>query len=153
MKSTTFGRRGAVLAVATAAASLAAIAFAAPAQAAALGKLTLTPAHGTITANPMFTTATTSAACPAGYGDNASLRVGRAGGPFVNLRPGSAGSFATAPFSLSPNRSFNTAVGTATGNGTWVVIVQCGGEINGLHPDRFETTISVWGDKWWWRDC
>src|SRR5262245_477541 len=129
-------------------ATAAAIGLAAPAQAAALGTLTITPTSGTVTGNPMFTSATTSAACPATYGQNAALKVGR-NGVFNNLRPVSAGGgYDQAPFTLAPNRSFTTAIGATPGDGEWLVTIDCGSQTQGMHPDKFETVIEVSGANW-----
>lgn len=148
MNATRYRRRAAVLSAATVAVTLAAAGLATPARAAALGTLTITPGNGSISANPMFTQATTSAACPATYGDNASLKIGRSGGPYNNLRATSSGDFDAAPFPLAPNRSFRTALGAAAADGNWVVVVECAGQTTGTHPERFVTAITVAGDTW-----
>ena len=129
-------------------ATVAALGLAAPAQAAALGTLTITPTSGTVTGNPMFTSATTSAACPTGFGQNTALKVGR-NGVFNNLRPvSSGGGYDQAPFSLAPNRSFATATGATPGDGDWLVTIECGSVSQGMHPDKFEATITVTGSNW-----
>ncbi|WP_422772801.1 Ig-like domain-containing protein [Plantactinospora sp. WMMC1484] len=134
-------------AVALAAVGLAGVA--APAQAAVAGTLTLNPTSGTVTDNPMLTGATTSAACPTGFGDQAALRVGPVGAQVANLnRIASDTGYDTAPFTLTANRSMATALAGTPADGDYVVVVECLSELNGVHPDRFETVIAVSGGNW-----
>jgi hypothetical protein len=141
-------RVGAVLAAAALSAG-ALVGVAAPAQAASLGAITLSETSGSVDASPMFASGTTSAACPTGFGANVALRIGRAGGPFNNLRaPLGAGGYDTAPVTISPNRSFSTAVGGAPADGEWLVVVECFSTTEGQHPERFVTSITVSGSSW-----
>ncbi|GGR87267.1 hypothetical protein GCM10010169_34390 [Micromonospora fulviviridis] len=65
-----------------------------PAQAAPLGGFRLSATNGTVDASPIFTSASTSAPCPAGFGRNAQLREGPPGGPYSNLaRPMTDGGY------------------------------------------------------------
>ncbi|GIG61222.1 hypothetical protein Lfu02_55940 [Longispora fulva] len=142
--------RGAALVSATVLASAAALALAAPAQAAPLGTLTLSQTSGDVNDAVMFTGATTSAACPTGYGTNATLKVGKVGGPYNNLQKvQSAGGYDTAPFTIGANRSFTTSNGgTAPAAGDYTVVVVCTSETQGDHPDLFMTDIKVVGTTW-----
>ncbi|MDW5322232.1 Ig-like domain-containing protein [Plantactinospora sp. KLBMP9567] len=141
--------RAAALAGAVALTAVGLVGVAAPAQAAAAGTLTLNPTSGTVTDNPMLTQATTSAACPTGFGDQAALRVGPVGGQVANLnRIASDTGYDTAPFTLGANRSMATALAGTPTNGDYVVVVECLSELNGVHPDRFETVITVNGGNW-----
>jgi hypothetical protein len=138
------------LASASAIATVAMLAVgAAPAQAAPLGTITLTPTSGTVDTNPMLTSGTSSAACPTDYGQNAVLRVGPIGGPYNNLnRIGSAGNYDQAPFTLTTNRSLTAALGTTPAPGDYEIVIECSGVLTGTHPDRFITTITVTGNNW-----
>lgn len=120
------------------------------AGAAPLGTVRLSQASGTIDATPIFARATASRPCPAGYGRNALVRVGRPGGPYTNLaRPLSAGGYDRAAVTAQPNRSFATALGgVPPGDGVWLVVVECYSETLGQHPERFTTAISVSGRSW-----
>ena len=123
-----------------------------PAQAAPLGTLTLSASSGSVSQNPMLTGVTTSAACPAGYGTNAAVKVGR-NGQFFNLNTiGSAANYDTAPFTLTTNRSMARALtGSDSGtvaDGLYEIAVLCAGETLGDHPDRFLTTITVTAGNW-----
>ncbi|MEV6522864.1 Ig-like domain repeat protein [Longispora sp. NPDC051575] len=142
--------RGAALAAATVLASAAALALAAPAQAAPLGTLTLSQTSGDVATNPMFAGATTSTACPTGYGTNATIKVGKVGGPYNNLnKVGSAGGYDTAPFTIGANRSFTTSNGgVAPTSGDYQVVLVCTSETQGDHPDLFVTDITVTGANW-----
>lgn len=143
-----FARAAAVLVAAAVPAGVL-VGVAAPAQAASLGTVTLSQTSGTVTDTPMFTSGTTSAACPTGYGANAALRIGRPGGPYSNLvAPGGAGDYDAAPVTLSPNRSFSTAVGGPPADGEWLVIVECYSATLGRHTDEFQTSITVSGGDW-----
>ncbi|WP_412539221.1 Ig-like domain-containing protein [Longispora sp. K20-0274] len=142
--------RGAALVSATVLASAAALALAAPAQAAALGTLTLSQASGDVNDAVMFAGATTSAACPTGYGTNATLKVGKVGGPYNNLQKvQSAGGYDTAPFTIGANRSFTTSnLNTPPAPGDYQVVMVCTSETAGDHPDMFVTDIKVVGTTW-----
>lgn len=126
--------------------------FASPASAAPLGTLTLSAATGSASQSPMLASVTTSAACPAGYGTNAAIKVGR-NGQFSNLNIiASAGNYDAAPFTLATNRSLAKAL---TGNdmgtvadGAYEIVVLCAGEILGDHPERFSIAITVSGGTW-----
>jgi hypothetical protein len=120
-----------------------------PARAASLGAVEMSEQGGDVGATPMFTTAT-GAACPAGYGENAGLRVGRPGGPYSNLvRAQGGGGLDQGPVTFHPDRSFTTALGgTAPGEGEWWVIIECFSLTEGRHPDQFQTTITVCGQTW-----
>jgi hypothetical protein len=149
---------------------LAAAGFAAPAPASAadpppLGTLTVVPGRGTVDAQPMLTSATTSSACPTGYAQNAQLRVGRPGGPYSNVvAPGRAGGYDRAAFTMGADRSMSTALGGAVADGPYLLVVECSGTGAGRHPSRFQARLDVtagtWqvaapGDRdgsraWWW---
>ncbi|WP_433530878.1 hypothetical protein ACQPYA_01715 [Micromonospora sp. CA-263727] len=121
----------------------------APASAAPLGSVRLPVTSGTVDTTPIFASATTSAPCPAGFGRNAQLRVGPPGGPFSNLaRPLTDGGYDRAPVTARPNRSFATALGGAPVDGEWWVVVECLSDTQGLHPERFVTSITVSGRQW-----
>ncbi|WP_213450685.1 hypothetical protein [Rhizomonospora bruguierae] len=120
-----------------------------PAAAAPLGTISLTQTSGTVDATPIFRVATTARPCPAGYGADAQLRVGRPGGPYSNLaRPMTAGGYDKAPVTGQPNRSFAAALGGAPADGEWWVVVECLSQTEGVHPDRFVTEITVSGRQW-----
>ena len=138
------------LASATAITTAAVIAFGAtPAQAAPLGTIALNPTSGTVDANPMLVGGTSSAKCPAEYGQNAVLRVGPIGGPYNNLnRIGSDGNYDQAPFTLATNRSMTAALGAPPANGDYEIVIECSGVILGTHPDKFVTVITVNGSNW-----
>ncbi len=125
------------------------VGVAAPAQAASLGEVTLSETSGSVSATPMFASATTPA-CPTGFGENAALRVGRPGGPYSNLAPAlGGGGFDTTPVTINPNRSFTTALGgVAPGAGEWWIIMECYSLTEGRHVDEFRTSIQVTGDQW-----
>ncbi|MGY0232984.1 hypothetical protein [Longispora urticae] len=126
-------------------AALAVLAPAGPAQAAPLGTLAITPATGSVDA--VFAGVRTSAACPAGYGTNAAIKVGKAGGPYNNLhKVGSAGGYDRAPFTLDANRSLRAA--QAGEDGEYQVVVLCTSESQGDHPDLFVAGITVTGGTW-----
>ena len=135
------------------AAAVASVAFvavsAAPAHAADLGTVNLSQQSGLTTASPMFALATASAPCPATFGTEAALRIGRVGGPYANLAAiaGGGGHDTTAP-AIAPNRSFQQAVGTAFGPGAWQIVIECFSLDAGRHPERFVTNITVTGDQW-----
>ncbi|MFK3981607.1 Ig-like domain repeat protein [Micromonospora sp. NPDC050397] len=126
------------------------VGVAAPAQAAALGSLTLNPTSGNVADNPALVSATTSAACPAGFGDQAVLRFGPVGGQVANLNKiASVGNYDQAPFTLDANRSIATALGNpAPANGDYLFVVECISGVNGPHADRFETAVTVTGGNW-----
>ncbi|GAA1842397.1 Ig-like domain-containing protein [Asanoa iriomotensis] len=119
------------------------------ASAASLGDVTLSQSTGTVNDTPMFRRATTPK-CPAGYGENAGLRVGKPGGPYSNIAvPLGGGGFDEAPITVRPNRSFTTALGgTPPGDGDWLVIMECYSLTEGRNNDEFQTRITVCGDKW-----
>jgi hypothetical protein len=127
---------------------------AAPAQAAALGTIELSPSSGSVDANPMFGTATTSAPCPATFGEEARLRVVPASGEVAGLTyfltPAlGGGGYDQAAVVANPNRSFTAANGgAAPADGQWIVVVECFSLTQGKHADRFETTITVCGTQW-----
>ncbi len=127
----------------------------APAQAASLGALTLTgidgkpQTSGTVDATPMFASATTSAPCPAGFGENASLRIGPPGGPYSNLaKTLGGGGYDEAPVTSDSNRSFTTALGNPPADGVWHIIMECYSLTEGRHPDEFQLPIMVCGRLW-----
>ncbi|MEV4626553.1 Ig-like domain repeat protein [Micromonospora sp. NPDC049523] len=141
--------RTAALAGAVALSVVGLVGVAAPAQAAALGTLTLNPTTGDVAANPALLGATTSAACPAGFGDQAVLRFGPVGGQVANLNKiASIGNYDQAPFTLDANRSITTALGAAPANGEYLFVIECISGVNGPHPDRFETAVTVTGGAW-----
>ncbi|MFF5172687.1 hypothetical protein ACFY3U_08645 [Micromonospora sp. NPDC000089] len=127
---------------------------AAPASAADLGTLTVTPTTGPVgsgvaDATPMLTAVTTSAACPTGYGTNAVAKVGPVGGPYSNLdRIGSDNNYDAGPFTLGSNRSMAKALGAVPRNGDYEVVVQCSGEILGDNPGYFRVGITVAAGTW-----
>ncbi|GAA3729754.1 hypothetical protein GCM10022225_09120 [Plantactinospora mayteni] len=131
-------------------ATLALAGLAGPAQAESpiLGTVALTPTSGSVQDNPFVTAATTSAACPSGFGENAALKVGPLGGPYSPLaRIGGLANYDQAPFSLAANRSLATALGAAPADGTYEVAVSCSGT-TGAAPKDFSTLITVTGDTW-----
>ncbi|WP_018348823.1 LPXTG cell wall anchor domain-containing protein [Longispora albida] len=137
--------------IAPATAVLLILAAPAPAHAAPpLGGITLSAAGGSVTDNPMLASATTTAACPAGYGTNASIKVGRPGGPYSNLnKVGSAGGYDLAPFTLTANRSFTTANGgTPPAGGDYQIVIGCVSETAGDYPGWFTVDIAVTGTSW-----
>ncbi|MFK3981610.1 hypothetical protein ACI2K4_14675 [Micromonospora sp. NPDC050397] len=118
-------------------------------RSAVIGQLTVTPSSGTVDGNPMLVSATTSAPCPARYGAAALLRVGPAGGPYSNIvRPGQAGDYDRAPFTLAANRSMTTSQGAAPRDGEYEIVVECVSADLGPHPDRFVAPIVVDGGSW-----
>jgi hypothetical protein len=120
-----------------------------PAYAVNLGTVKLSAQGGSVTANPIVSSGSTSAACPRGFGDNVQLRIGPPGGPFANIAtPGRAGRYDAAPVTLRPNRSFSTALGAAPGDGEWWVVLECYSMAQGRYPDRFVTPIYVTGGSW-----
>ncbi|WP_327010360.1 WxL domain-containing protein [Dactylosporangium sp. NBC_01737] len=131
--------------------SVALVGLAAPAHAADLGSITLTPTSGTVDANPMFTSVTTATACPTGYGTNVAVKIGRVGGPYNNLNTVySDGGYDTAPLSLAANRSFTRANGNvAPAAGLYEVVIICTSETQGDLPDVFRSiNIEVTGANW-----
>ncbi|MFI6759171.1 hypothetical protein ACIBF5_08515 [Micromonospora sp. NPDC050417] len=125
--------------------------FGRSAQAAPLGPLTLGPTSGSTTANPLFTSVTTAAPCPAGYGQNVGLRIGPAGGSGgLLLAPQNAGGYDANPVRFPATiRTLTQALGVQTAeDGDYDVYVECFGLTAGRHPERFQTTISVTGDRW-----
>ncbi|GAA2631350.1 hypothetical protein GCM10010399_74410 [Dactylosporangium fulvum] len=139
---------GAVVMAATA--TVAVVGLAAPAHAADLGTLTLSPTQGLTTTNPALS-ATTSAPCPAGYGTNAGLKIGKVGsGDYRNLaRVGDAGNYDQAVFTLDANRALTAAYGgTPLADGDYEIAVLCTSETQGDHPDLFKTVITVTGESW-----
>ncbi|SBT53902.1 hypothetical protein [Micromonospora narathiwatensis] len=122
---------------------------AAPALAAPLGTVAISSQSGDVTSNPIFAKATTSAPCPAGYGENASLRVGPPNGPFTNLaKPLTDGGYDKAKVTFSPNRSYQLALGSNPADGVWWIVVECFSATAGRHPERFVTPITVSGTGW-----
>ncbi|MGW4464664.1 hypothetical protein [Micromonospora sp. NPDC004704] len=119
-------------------------------RAGAIGPLTVEPTSGTVDANPMLVSATTAAPCPARYGAAAMLRVGPAGGgPYSNIvRPGQAGDYDRAPFTMTANRSMVTSQGRTPTDGEYEIVVECVSADLGPHPDRFVTSIVVTGNTW-----
>jgi hypothetical protein len=137
------------LLAATTMASTVLLGAAAPARAAPLGTLAISPAAGTITAKPAFAAATTSAGCPRTHGQNVRLKAGRVGGPYTNLAPaGGDGTYGNGPFTVAPDRELTRALGASPANGDYEIVVECLGETTGQHPDRFLTTITVTGPNW-----
>jgi Bacterial Ig-like domain (group 3) len=125
------------------------VTLAEPAHAASLGEVRLSQQAGTVDSVPMFTSGTTDP-CPANFGENANLRIGRPDGPYSNLAPAlGGGGFDTAPITINPNRSFQTALGgTAPGAGEWWVVMECYSLTEGRNVDEFRTPITVCGDRW-----
>src|SRR5262245_27644772 len=142
--------RAATLAASTVVAAGVLVGVSAPANAAPLGTVNLSATSGTVSATPMFASATTSAPCPATFGEEAALRIGPADtGPFTNLAPSvGGGGFDTAPVTISPNRSFQTALGSPPADGRWWIVVECFSLTAGRHPDRVITEILVTGANW-----
>ncbi|MGW4464663.1 Ig-like domain repeat protein [Micromonospora sp. NPDC004704] len=120
------------------------------AQAAVLGALTLNPSNGTLDANPALIGASTPAACPIGFGDQAVLKIGPVDGGFVNLaKIASAEGYDRAPFTLAADRSILDAVkATLLAPGDYRITVTCISGVNGPSPDQFETVITVSGNNW-----
>ncbi len=120
-----------------------------PAVAAPLGEVRISQTSGTVDANPVFKTATASAPCPNGYGNDAQVRVGPPGGPFANVaKPLTNGGYDKQPVSAQPNRSFTTALGGAPADGEWLVVVECYSLTQGMYSERFATSITVSGTHW-----
>ncbi|MEV4626550.1 hypothetical protein AB0J90_09725 [Micromonospora sp. NPDC049523] len=118
-------------------------------RAGAIGPLTVEPTSGTVDANPMLVSATTPAPCPARYGAAAMLRVGPVGGPYSNIvRPGQAGDYDKAAFTMTSNRSMLTSQGQPPTDGEYQIVVECVSGDLGPHPDRFVTSIVVSGNTW-----
>lgn len=141
--------RAAALLVALTAAAGGLVAVASPARAASLGAITLSQTSGDVAQSPMFASGRTAAACPAGYGVNAQLRIGRPIGPFNNLsRSLSAGGYDTAPVDVVPDRSFTGALGAPPEDGEWWIVLQCFSLTQGQHPDSFVTPVFVTGSTW-----
>ena len=122
----------------------------APAQAAPLGEVKLSQTSGSVDDNPIFATATASAPCPTGYGADAMVRIGPAGGPYANVaKPLTAGGYDKNAVSVKPNRSFSMALGNVKPtDGEWQVVVECYSITEGQHPDSFVTPITVSGGRW-----
>jgi hypothetical protein len=148
MSKRLFARATAVLAATLLGGSVL-VGISSPAQAASLGPVTLAPnTSGLVTDNPMFGSGTTNA-CPAGFGENANLRIGRPGGPYSNLAPAlGGGGYDTHSVTINPNRSFQTAIGSAPAAGDWWVVMECYSLTEGRHVDEFETVITVTGNSW-----
>ncbi|MDG4795286.1 Ig-like domain repeat protein [Micromonospora sp. WMMD1082] len=130
------------------------VGIAAPAQAASLGEVEISQSSGLVTDTPIFASGS-SAPCPQGYGENANLRVGRPGGPYSNLAPvlggggfDDPGELPDGKITVNPNRSFQTALGAAPGNGEWWVVMECYSLTEGRHTDEFRTSIVVSGNTW-----
>jgi hypothetical protein len=128
------------------------VTVAAPAHAApgepALGEVRLTQDSGTVDGNPIFATGTTNA-CPAGFGENANLRIGQPGGPYSNLAPAlGGGGYDTHEISINPNRSFQTAIGHTPEAGVWWIVMECYSLTEGRHHNEFRTVITVCGSLW-----
>ncbi|MFB6395702.1 hypothetical protein [Polymorphospora lycopeni] len=126
------------------------VARTAPDQTVFLGTVRLDPGSGSVDTTPVFASGVTSASCPAGYGSDALLRIGRPGGPYTNLaRPLTSGGYDRAAVTATPNRSFMTALGgTAPQAGEWWVVAECFSQTQGQHPGRFVTSITVAGSGW-----
>ncbi|OKI73881.1 hypothetical protein A6A27_19235 [Micromonospora sp. CB01531] len=124
--------------------------FNGPARAATLGTLTLSQTSGSVIDKPMFLRATTPAPCPKGYGENANLRIGPAGGPYTNLAVAlGGGGWDLEPFTIDPNRSFETAAGRVPEDKSkWWVIVDCYSLTEGRHADEFRAPVQVCGSTW-----
>ncbi|MEV4626549.1 Ig-like domain repeat protein [Micromonospora sp. NPDC049523] len=120
------------------------------AQAAVLGALTLNPTNGTLGASPALIGASTPAACPAGFGDQAVLKVGPVAGTFFNLaKIASDGDYDKQPFTLAANRSILKAIEpNSMTAGDYRITVTCVSGTLGDHPDQFETVITVEGTNW-----
>ncbi|MEU8259060.1 Ig-like domain-containing protein [Micromonospora sp. NPDC048999] len=146
--------RAAALLGAAVLSSVAVVGVSSPAFAADLGTLTITPTSGSVgsgvdDATPMFTSATTSAACPTNYGTNAVAKVGPVGGPYNNLNKiGSDNNYDAGAFSLGTNRSMARALGAVPANGNFEIVIQCSGEILGDHKDYFRAPITVSNGIW-----
>ncbi|MDG4795283.1 Ig-like domain-containing protein [Micromonospora sp. WMMD1082] len=130
------------------------VTFAGPAQAASLGEVEISQSSGLVTDTPIFASGS-SAPCPQGYGENANLRVGRPGGPYSNLAPvlggggfDDPGELPDGKITVNPNRSFQTALGAAPGNGEWWVVMECYSLTEGRHTDEFRTAIFVCANTW-----
>ncbi|MET7949684.1 Ig-like domain repeat protein [Micromonospora sp. NPDC005324] len=147
MNKRVLARAGALLGAAVLSAGLLVV-VGAPAQAASLGEVTLSQTSGSVTTTPIFTSAT-SPKCPTGFGENANLRIGRPGGPYSNLAVAlGGGGFDEAPVTISPNRSFSTAIGGAPAAGEWWVVMECYSLTEGRNVDEFRTSIQVTGSTW-----
>ncbi|GIG90377.1 Ig-like domain-containing protein [Plantactinospora endophytica] len=142
-----FVRTAAVLSTVTVA-TLALLTAPAQAESPILGTVALAPGGGGVNDNPFVTGATTSAACPSGFGENAALKVGPVGGPYSPLaRIGGLANYDQAPFTLAANRSLATALGAAPADGTYEVAISCSGTTGAAAKD-FSTLITVTGDTW-----
>ncbi|MFY1673781.1 Ig-like domain repeat protein [Plantactinospora sp. WMMB334] len=145
-------------AVALSTAAIATLALAGPAGPAQadspiLGTVALTPTSGSVQDNPFVTAATTSAACPTGFGENAALKVGPPGGPYSPLaRIGGLADYDQAPFTIEANRSLATALGGAPADGTYEVAISCSGA-TGAAPKDFSTLVTVAGGSWAVKDA
>ncbi|WP_422772797.1 hypothetical protein ACN28C_07340 [Plantactinospora sp. WMMC1484] len=136
-----------------------------PAQAApSLGTLALAPATGTVDDVPAFT-ATTSAACPTGWGAQAQIRIspadqsGRPTGGTLDRIASDTG-YDSAPFTLTTNRSIakaldpddRDAVIPAPADGDYRITIECMTELAEAHVDWFQTVITISGPNWQVRD-
>jgi hypothetical protein len=149
MSKRVFARAAALLGAAVLSAGVLVVASS-PAQAASLGPIEISQTSGSVTDTPMFASATSSAPCPTGYGENANLRVGRPGGPYSNLfLVLGGGGYDEAPITINPNRSFETALGAPPGEGVWWIVMECYSLTEGRHPDEFRTIIQVCAGGTW----
>jgi hypothetical protein len=151
VQSTSPVARSVALLSAIAVIAVAAAGFAGPARAADPKPITLVPASGTVDQTPMFTAVTTAEACPAGYGTNVAVKIGRIGGPYNNLNTVySDGGYDTAPLSLAANRSFTRANGNVPpAAGRYEVVIICTSETQGDLTDLFRSQqIEVTGAGW-----
>ncbi|GIG66411.1 hypothetical protein [Phytomonospora endophytica] len=159
-------RTGAPLVLALALMAGALLAFGSPpAQAAPLGTIVLSPTTGSVGADTpttaMVDSATASAACPTGYGDQVGFRarpVGQAtpGNAFGSIL--SAGGYdTTAPkfvpgtnlrFSLARVLSGNVTPVPVPAPGDYELYMNCFSGTTGEHADRFSLIITVTGSTW-----
>ncbi|GIG90378.1 hypothetical protein [Plantactinospora endophytica] len=141
------------------------VALTPPAQAApSLGTLTISPTSGSVTEGtrdaPAFT-AGTSAACPAGSGAQAQLRISPAGQPGRpaggNLaRIASDTNYDRAPFTLRTDRSIARALDPtpddgnhpAPADGDYRITVECMTELAEVHEHWFQALVTISGPTW-----
>lgn len=151
-KATSLRARATAVLSYSAIATMVLVGLAGPAQAESpiLGTLALNPSSGGVDDDPFVASATTPAPCPTEYGDNASLRVGPAGGPYRLLaRIGSSGGYDQAPVTFASNRSLAVALGAAPADGRYEVVINCGNAVSGTtYAKNFSSFITVTGNTW-----
>jgi cell division septation protein DedD len=125
-----------------------------PAQAApSVGTITLKPTSGSVTDTPMLTSATTSAACPAGFGAQAGIKISPqsdATPPQSGYldRPASAGGYDRGTFALGTTRSIADALASTPANGDYRITIECFNDLGAPAEHWFQTAITITGTTW-----